>query len=171
MQHPTQHRGLARAAIFLVALAAAMLTVACSVSRQQVMLEPAEGSDEPAQSLFSVELPSGWEVTNPRAGGDSWIGALSGDGITLSFLGGPFAVSDVYRAMAGGGDVQMESQHVNFGEEINGRQATMVRPRQGNDGLTAMVLDLPGRRVVFTAEGLSGEEQKVAFDVFRSVRE
>ena len=134
------------------------------------MLEPPEGSDEPAQSLFSVELPSGWEVINPRAGGDSWSGAFTGDGTTLNFLGGPFAVSDIYRTMAGGGDPRMESMHINFSVDVNGRQATLVRPRLGGEGLTAMVLDLPGRRLVFTAEGLSEDEQEVAFNIYRSVR-
>ena len=152
-----------------MALALPVLLVACSIVRHEVLLEPVEGSDEPAQSLFSVQLPSGWEATNPRAGGDSWSGTLSGDGITLSFLGGPYAVSDIYRVMKGGGDQSMESRHINFGEEINGQHATLVRPRTGQDGLTGLVLDMPGRRIVFTAEGLSEDEQKVAFKVFRSI--
>lgn len=63
----------------------------------------------------------------------------------------------------------MELRHVNFGEEINGQQGTLVRPRTGQDGLTGLVLDLPTRRLVFTAEGLSEDEQKVAFKVFRSI--
>lgn len=165
-----RRRVLARAGIFVAALVCAVLLFACSNSRYQVMLEPPEGSDEPAQSLFSVELPSGWEVINPRAGGDSWSGAFTGDGMTLNFLGGPFAVSDIYRTMAGGGDPRMESMHINFSVDINGQQATLVRPRLGGEGLTAMVLDLPGRRLVFTAEGLSEDEQEVAFNIYRSVR-
>ena len=64
----------------------------------------------------------------------------------------------------------MESMHINFSVDINGQQATLVRPRRDGEGLTAMVLDLPGRRLVFTAEGLSEDEQEVAFNIYRSVR-
>ena len=63
----------------------------------------------------------------------------------------------------------MELRHINFGEEINGQRATLVRPRTGQDGLTGLVLDMPDRRIVFTAEGLSEDEQMVAFKVFRSI--
>jgi len=164
-----QREGLIRAMKVMVVLAVPALLAACSIIQQDVFLESPEGSEEPSQKLFSVQLPSGWEATYPQAGGDSWSGSLSGDGITLNFLGGPYATSEIYRTLKGGGDQQMELRHVNFGEEINGQQGTLVRPRTGQDGLTGLVLDLPTRRLVFTAEGLSEDEQKVAFKVFRSI--
>lgn len=155
----------------IVLLIGLLLLIGCSVAMQDVTLQPAEGSGESAEPLFSVGLPDGWEVTNPQAGGDSWTGTLSGDDMTIEFLGGPFAVSDIYRTLAGGGDSLMQSKHVNFGDEINGHQATIVRSRRdAEDGLTGMVMDFASRRVVFIAKGLSREEQEVAIKIFRSVK-
>ena len=136
-----------RIALFVLSLMFAVILAACSVARQDVLLDPPEGSTAPAEVLFSVSLPDGWEVTSPQAGGDSWSGAFSGDDVTIEFLGGPFAVSDIYRTLAGGGDSLMQSKHINFSGEINGHQATIVRSRKEvADGLTGMVIDFPTRR-------------------------
>ena len=167
-----RHGRLPRVSVLISLLALVMALTACSVERQVVVLQPAEGSDSPTEDLFSVALPPEWKVKNPQAGGDSWSGTLSSDDITLNFLGGPYAVSDIYRALAGGGDSLMQSKHINFSQEINGQQAILVRPRRAvENGLTGMVLDFPKRRVVFTALGLSKDEQDVAFEIFQSVRQ
>ena len=136
-----------------------------------MVLEPPIGSDAPAEDLFSVALPPEWEVTNPQAGGDSWTGTLSGDGVTITFLGGPYAISDIYRTLSGGGDSVMQSKHINFGNEVNGHTAKIVQPRNPTeDGVTGMILDLPSHRLVFTALGLSREEQDIDIEIFKSVQ-
>jgi hypothetical protein len=150
---------------------ATVLLFGCSVELQQVMLEPPTGSDASPEDLFSVVLPDEWEVTNPQAGGDSWTGTLFGDGFTISFLGGPFAISDIYRTLPGGGDSLLESKHINFGDEVNGHTAKIVQSRNPTEeGVTGMVLDLSSRTIVFTAIGLSQEEQDVAIDIFKSIQ-
>ena len=164
-------RGVQKATFVALSLVLALLLFGCTVELQQVVLEAPAGSDAPAEDLFSVALPAEWEVTNPQAGGDSWSGTLSGDGVTITFLGGPFAISDIYRTLPGGGDSLMQSKHINFGDEVNGHTAKIVQARNHTeDGLTGMILDLPSRRVVFTAIGLSREEQEIAIDIFKSVR-
>ena len=164
-------RGMQKATFVALSLVLTLLLFGCSVELQQVVLEPPTGSDASPEDLFSIVLPAAWEVTNPQAGGDSWSGTLSGDGVTITFLGGPFAISDIYRTLPGGGDSLMESKHINFGDDVNGHTAKIVQPRNHTeDGVTGMILDLSSRTVVFTALGLSLEEQEIAIDIYKSIR-
>ena len=111
-----------------LSLALTLLLFGCSVELQHMVLEAPTSSDTPAEGLFAVALPPKWEVTNPQACSDSWNGTLSGHGVTINFLGGPFAISDIYRALFGGGDSLMQSKHINFRDEVNGYTAKIVPP-------------------------------------------
>ena len=138
-----------------------------------VLRFPPPGSSAPARRIFSVRLPPGWTVDDARMGADSWAGAFIGDGVRLSFQGGPFAVSEVYDIVGNGpveSDKEMAAKHVVTQETIGGLPAQLVRPRDKADGFTGMILDMPTTKLLVTGKELSGEEQAVAFAIFRSIR-
>ena len=72
--------------------------------------------------------------------------------------------------MEGGGYPDMEARHISFQEDIGGMSATMVRPREGEDGLRGMVLKMPTRTIAFRADGLSREQQEAVLTILRSLR-
>ncbi len=121
-------RGRQKATFMALSLELTLLLFGCSVVLQYAALEAPTGSDTPAEDIFAIALPPEWEVTNPQAGGDSWTGTLSGDGVTIKFLGGPFEINDIYRTLSGGGDSLMQSKHINFGDEVNGHTAKIMPP-------------------------------------------
>ncbi len=138
-----------------------------------VMLAPPSGSQRPSAYIFSVDLPSGWTINHPQIGVDSWSGSLVGDGVTLSISGGAFAVSEIYE-IVGNGPIEMDrekaARHIITEETIGNLQATLVRPREVDDGLTGLIFKLPTGKVTITGRSLSEEEQDVAFEIFRSIR-
>ena len=138
-----------------------------------VLLESPTGSTRPAAYIFSLDLPEGWEINNPRVGADSWSGSLVGDGVTLRISGGPFSVSEIYE-IVGGGPVAKDSEkadrHRASEETIGDMQATLVSPRDVGEGLTGLMIQLPTGKVFITAQNLSAEQQDVAMNIFRSIR-
>ena len=143
-----------------------------------VMRFPPGGSNRSATRVFSVRLPANWEVDGLRTGADSWGGALQGEGIRLSVMGGPFAVSELYE-IVGGGPVEVDrekaTRHIVTNEEINGIPANLVRPRDGISGFTGAILSMPTgtrqtEKLLLFGQGLSRDEQAVAFAIFRSIK-
>jgi hypothetical protein len=131
-----------------------------------------DGSRERGGYLFAVKLPPDWEVDGLRIGADSWGGAFQGDSVTLHIQGGAFAVSSLYRVVEGGSiefEPGLAAQHSVTEEEINGFEATLVRPLPGVDGLTGAILDMPTSKIFISGQGLSREEQVVAFAIFRGI--
>ena len=140
-----------------------------------VMLLPPIGSSRPATHIFSVKLPPGWTVDDARVGVDSWSGKFIGEDFTLTFQGGPFAASELYK-IAGGGPAEVDrkavAKHVITEEEINGIPAVLIRPRDDTDGFTGAILSMPSMpygKVLLSREGLSLNEQAIAFAIFRSI--
>lgn len=143
-----------------------------------VMLFPPSGSGGSATRVFSVRLPANWEVDGLGIGADSWGGTLQGEGIRLNVMGGPFAVSELYE-IVGGGPVEIDrekaTRHIVTNEEINGIPANLVRPRDGISGFTGAILSMPagtrqtGKLLLF-GQGLSRDEQAIAFAIFRSIK-
>lgn len=105
-------------------------------------------------------------------GADSWGGGLEGEGFTLGVAGGPFAVGELYEIVGGGPskvDWKLARKHVVTQEENNGIHAILVRPRDGEDGLTGAILSIPGGRMIISRQGLSRDDQAIAFEIIRSI--
>ena len=105
----------------------------------------------------------------PRMGADSWGGELVGDGITLSFGGGPFSVSGLYEIVEGGPSAvnpELAAHHVVETVPIVARSTTLVRPRDGNEGRMGVLLDLPMCKLGIIAHNLTRDEQAVALAIF-----
>ena len=93
-------------------------------------------------------------------------------------------VSELYEIVEGGPaevDREKATQHIVTNEEINSRPANLVRPRDGISGYTGVILNMltESRRtdgtlrteaLLLSGQGLSRDEQAVAFAIFRSIK-
>ena len=66
-------------------------------------------------------------------------------------------------------DRKLARKHVVTQEENNGVSVILVRPRNGNDGLTGAILNMPGGYVLISRQGLSLSDQAIAFAIIRSI--
>jgi hypothetical protein len=131
-----------------------------------------EGAERPDVDLFSVRLPNGWSVRHARTGGDSWSAELIGPDFTISFYGGPFAVSELYEIVGGGPallNAELAGQHIVETRDVSGYEADFVRPRDGVEGTTGMILRLPTETLLFSSANLSRDQQAIAFAIFSTV--
>lgn len=131
-----------------------------------------EGTDRPDYPLFTIRLPENWAVRNARIGADSWGGALIGPEFEISFTGGGYAVSSLLEIVGGSGiqkDHNKAEQHVIEQQRIEGREATLVRPRKNIGGATGMLIGMPAGRILFTSHNLSREQQTIAYAIFHTV--
>jgi hypothetical protein len=139
-----------------------------------ILLPHPETSAQPTY-LFSVDLPDGWEINNPRTGIDSWGGgSLDSDGITLTLQSGAFAVGELYEITGTGPmekDDDMAAQHVVTEETIGGMSAILVRPREGVEGVTGAIVKIMNDSLLITGENLSRDEQETAFRIIRTIRQ
>ena len=119
---------------------------------------------------FSLRLPPGWQL-NELQGIDSIVGEIVGEGVRLGFDFGWYSNS-----LADDDD----PVHTVTYEDIGGRRAKLVRPKEGvegsvgvyfedfdNRGEASFSLDL----LTIVGMDLSAEQQKTAFTIFRSVRD
>ena len=115
--------------------------------------------------------PPGWQL-NELQGIDSYVGEIVGDGVRLTFDFGWYS-----NPLADEGD----PLHVVTREEIGGRLAKLVRPKEGTEGaVTGVYFEnfdsdedaAPwGReRLQVNGLGLTLEQQETALVIFRSIR-
>jgi hypothetical protein len=117
---------------------------------------------------FSVLLPPGW-LYEPAQGIDSFVGAFSGDSITLNFDYGMYsgAPPDI-------GDPAFAAHD----ETIGGFTVRLYSPRIGDAGQTGMYVRTADVSQPFgypvalslAGAGLSPAQQQVAMQIFRSLR-
>jgi len=92
--------------------------------------------------------------------------------VKLSVAGGPFAVGELYE-IAGGGpaliDEEEAQRHVVTEVDINGIPAKLVRPRNEEQGVTGVILDMPSGKILISGRNLSLEQQSTAFAIIRSI--
>ena len=119
---------------------------------------------------FSLTLPPGWQL-NELQGIDSIVGEIVGEGVRLGFDFGwysnPLADDD-------------DPQHTVTYEDIGGRRAKLVRPKEGMEGSVGVYFEdfdnrgeasFPLDRLTIVGMDLTAEQQETAFTIFRSVRD
>ncbi len=119
---------------------------------------------------FSLRLPQGWQL-NELDGIDSYVGEIIGGGGRLTFDFGWYSSSLVD---------DDDPKHIVTYEEIGGRQAKLVRPRDDGSLLITGVyfedfdgnnLDVPSQnRLQISGEGLNPDQQETALAIFRTIR-
>ena len=169
--------------LFIVAIAA-MLFVGCksgspTPSALTLVPDAQPGSDwtravAPGwsdQGGFSLLLPPGWELKELQ-GIDSYVGEVSGDGITLNFDYGMYS-------WPLNPDDEREHEYIVSHEEIGGREAKLLLPAGAPSSESATYEaatgiyfgDLGGRNALnLVGRGLDLEKQRVAVAIFRSIR-
>ena len=127
------------------------------------LVEASSGS-----SGFSIYLPAAWELIELQ-GIDSYVGEIVGEGVRLDFDFGwysnPLANDD-------------DPQHIVDYEDIGGRLAKLVRPRQGMEGYVGVYfenfdggdIDPPQNRLQISGRGLTLGQEQTAFEIVRSIR-
>ena len=131
----------------------------------QVFLEPLIDVALAGARLFSINLPPDWAIGGPRAAASGWEGTLVGDGFFLSYQGGTSVVGDISDVVGSDGD-----KHVITEEIIGGFSAQLVQPIGDEEGVTAMLLQLPEGRMLVIGQNLNAEQQQIAFAIFRSIQ-
>ncbi len=115
------------------------------------------------QPGFSISLPPGWRV-NERQGIDSYVGEVVGDGVRLHFDYGAYSWN-----LDPADDPAREYEQSD--EEIGGVEAKVVMPKEGQGGFTGVYFqDLDSVQLNLVGEDLTGEQQRTAMAIFRSVR-
>ena len=172
----------------ILAMAMVMLAVACGSSdgdeivrfsekdvdswrTQEIsLLDP---DDSPGARIFSVKLPIGWDIRHARPRTESWSGQLVGKDFTLDFQGGPMAMS-VLDEIVGRGDAALDEQkaaaHLITEEAADeGIARTLIRPQDGGNGVTGMIMDLDDTQLLIAGREMSTDQQAIAFAVFRTI--
>ena len=136
-----------------------------SFASPEVFLEPLIDVMLSGERLFSISLPPDWAIGGPRAAASGWEGTLVGDGFFLSYQGGTSVVDDISDVLGSDGD-----KHVITEETIGGFSAQLVQPIGDEEGLTAILLQLPDGRMLVIGQNLNAEQQRIAFAIFRSIQ-
>ena len=124
----------------------------------------------PDQGGFSLMLPPGW-VLEELQGIDSYVGEVSGDGMTLMFDYGRYSWG------LNPGD-EPEHEYLVAYEDIGGRRAKLLIDQQASlstatyEAATAVYFgDLGGRNaLILDGRGLNPEQQRIAVAIFRGIR-
>lgn len=170
---------------YLLILSSILLLTACSNSTQDIGYGDNEkgvnenikvgygSSDEiPAPEgwkmldtgSFTVYAPSGW-ITKADQGIDSYVGTISGDGITLMYdygmYSGDFANNSEYK----------ESDYDVMSTTINGFEAIIYTAKEAGKGSTVLHVVSPRGEgnLNLTAENLSSEQQELVIKIFRTI--
>lgn len=139
--------------------------VALAFGTSEVFLEPLIDVAISGERLFSINLPPDWTIGGPRAAATGWEGTLVGDGFFLSYQGGTSVVGDISDVVGSDGD-----KHVITEETIGGFAAQLVQPIGDEEGVTAVLLQLPEGRMLVIGQNLNAEQQRIAFAIFRSIQ-
>lgn len=117
-----------------------------------------------AASSFTVYAPAAW-VETPEQGIDSYIGTISGDGVTLRYdygmYSGEFSRSSEYN----------ESEYDVLNTAINGFEAVIYTPKVAGKGNTVLNVMSPrgeGNLNLY-GENLSAEQQEIVVEIFKTV--
>lgn len=107
---------------------------------------------------FSVMAPAGWVLT-PAQGIDSYIGTISGDGVTLDFDYGMYS-----------GSFKDEPGYVMSKEVIDGKEGIIYLPSSTIEGsLNLFVQATEAQSLSITGEAASMQERLIVLEVMRSV--
>jgi hypothetical protein len=119
------------------------------------------------QRLFSITLPPDWAIGGPRTAATGWEGTLArlDDGFFLSYQGGTSVVGDIADVLGSDGD-----KHVISEETIGGFSAQLIQPIGDEEGVTAVLLQLPEGSMLVIGQNLNAEQQQIAFAIFRSIQ-
>ncbi len=118
---------------------------------------------------FNLRLPPGWQL-NELQGIDSYVGEIIGGGTRLTFDFGWYSGSLV--------DDDDPLYIVTY-EDIGGRRAKLVRPKEGTEGYVGVYfenfdgsnVDSPSQnRLQISGVGLTQGQQETAFAIFRTIR-
>ena len=118
---------------------------------------------------FSLSLPPGWQL-NEFQGIDSYVGEIVAEGVRLEYDLGWYSSSLVD---------DDDPAHIVTYEDIGGRRAKLVRPKEGTEGLVGVYIEdfhgggsesLPSFRLQISGRGLTPEQQETSFTIFRSIR-
>ena len=118
---------------------------------------------------LTLSLPPGWQLIELQ-GVDSYVGEIVGDGVLLGYDFGwyssPLVDDD-------------DPLHIVTYEDIAGRRAKLVLPKEGTEGLVGVYIadfdgsgkdQLPHNHLQISGSGLATEQQESAFAIFRSIR-
>jgi hypothetical protein len=121
-----------------------------------------DGFQRLAAQGFSVSVPPGWQRKD-LPGIDSYVGEISGDGITLHFDFGWY--SDPLSP-------QNYPGHSRTSETIDGERATIVVPSAVGNGITGVHFPDLGQKTKLTISGrdLTASQQSTVLQIFRSIR-
>ena len=118
---------------------------------------------------FSLSLPPGWQL-NEFQGVDSYVGEIVTERVLLDFDFGWYS-----SPLVDDGD----PLYTVIYEDIAGRRAKLVRPKEGMEGLVGVYIEdfdgsgkdqLPPNHLQISGRGLTTEQQETAFAIFRSIR-
>lgn len=122
-----------------------------------------EAPGYPSQPGFAMKLPPGWELRE-RQGIDSYVGEIVGDGARLNFDYGAYSWN------LNPADDPEHEYNVTY-EEIAGSEAKLIWPKGPSKGFTGVYFsNLGGPRLNIIGKDLTEEQQRIAFTIFRSVR-
>ena len=88
-----------------------------------------------------------------------------GDGFFLAYQGGASVVRDISDVVDSDGDKYVITEEI-----IGGFSAQVVHPIGDEEGVTAVLLQLPEGRMLVIGQNLNAEQQRIAFAILRSIR-
>ena len=140
---------------------------------KEVLVLASEDSSTSERRIFSVNLPLDWDIRHARPLPNSWSGQLVGPEFTLDFQGGPNAIS-VLDKILGRGSVRLNDEiaaaHlVAKSENEEASISTVVRPKDGGNGVTGAIVNIEGTQLLIAGRDMSTNQQDMAFAIFRSI--
>lgn len=144
----------------------AIISIACSAEVPPKV--PTNWQLTEASEAFSLHLPPGWNLRELQ-GIDSYVGEIAGDDVRLQFDYGWYSNS-----LAEDNDPDHDVSY----EDIDGRRAKLVRPKEGSGGITGVYFEQVNseesgfgvNRLAISGTGLTNRQQETAFTIFRTIR-
>jgi len=123
-----------------------------------------EGWEILNEGNFTVYAPSGW-VLSPEQGIDTYVGTISGDGMTLRYDYGSFV------GLFSQNSEYKEAEYKLVSAKINGWEALIYTPKTAGMGSTVLNIESPKGEGNFNlfGENLSLEQEELAGQIFRTV--
>lgn len=108
---------------------------------------------------FSVLAPAGWTLT-PDQGIDSYVGTISGDGLTLNFDYG----------MYGGDNFKDQTTYAASKENIDGIDSIIYVPRTTVEGKMGLYMPVSNTQILtIDGDATSRDERLLILEILRSV--
>ena len=117
--------------------------------------------------LFWVDLPRGWQSSEPVLMDGVWSGVFSGPGVMLEYTFGKRMQTDMLLAAAR--TEASTAQKRMWDEYVIGNLAFIVAPPEGSAGDLLLTLQLPKGTLRLTGETLEPRHQEWALMIFRSI--